>query len=530
MCLVHALREVLRDADLNVGGAAHLLKTRKLLFMPLANPDGYAWNEKRRPHGGGMKRKNGARTCQPSDTENDGVDLNRNFGFKYAYDNVGSSSRGCSEEYRGTGAFSEPETQAIRECARKHAPKIMLHWHGWGNDIAFPYSFDWRAPMSNSDLGMFQEFATEMAANNHYASGRAWESVGYTTNGEADDWGWGDAHAASLTIEVGSSQDGFWPPPSRILPIAMESAYPARYVAWAVGPMMQVDDLKLTVNDEGTAGRLIIVVQNNGLGFFAHEQLMCVHTELTGIALQPSERWSDTAGVESGSHDSGTATSHACFHLPALEARTRAELPALSLSWSKTQKWIALRLTSDGGGSGHPETFQIKMHNSPTTLKSCDSLCLCPSSDTSLLDYSHECRAAVSAGSHCLVGKPAHMGTNWASGVLDEHFKYTASQYSRGGRCTVSSIKRDTLVAVYSLCARFGSQAPLGFANSEGGRTATVSFPCSAGSSYDIFWNAEYVPGRFSFTISEACGGGDCVRSHRFRQLFRLRHMQRRAK
>ena len=108
MCLVHALREVLRDADLNVGGAAHLLRTRKLLFMPLANPDGYAWNEQRRPRGGGMKRKNGARTCQPADTENDGVDLNRNFGFKYAYDNVGSSSRGCSEECAAGSRLEQP--------------------------------------------------------------------------------------------------------------------------------------------------------------------------------------------------------------------------------------------------------------------------------------------------------------------------------------------------------------------------------------------------------------------------------------
>ena len=104
----------------------------------------------------------------------------------------------------------------------KHKPKAVLHWHGWGNDIAFPYSFDWRAPMSNGDLGMYQEFSTEMAATNHYASGRAWESVGYTTNGEADDWGWGEARAVSMTIEVGSSKDGFWPPPSRVLEPRLE--------------------------------------------------------------------------------------------------------------------------------------------------------------------------------------------------------------------------------------------------------------------------------------------------------------------
>ena len=80
---------------------------------------GYTWNERKKPRGGGMKRKNGARSCYQADSENDGVDLNRNFGFKYAYDSVGSSSNGCSEEYRGTAAFSEPETRAIQATVRR---------------------------------------------------------------------------------------------------------------------------------------------------------------------------------------------------------------------------------------------------------------------------------------------------------------------------------------------------------------------------------------------------------------------------
>ena len=72
---------------------------------------------------------------------------------------------------------------------------------------------------------------------------------------------------------------------------------------------------------------------------------------------------------------------------------------------------------------------------------------------------------------------------------------------------------------MYGGCSRFGAQTPLGFANSENGRTATVSFPCTAGSSYYLFWNAEYMPGRFPFTISEVCSGSDCTRAHRLRHL-----------
>jgi len=533
MCLVHALREVLHDADRDGDGAVHLLRTRKLLFMPLANPDGYAWNAQRRPRGGGMKRKNGARTCSPPDTENDGVDLNRNFGYKYAYDNTGSSSRGCSEEYRGTGAFSEPETQAIRAVVAKHRPKIILHWHGWGNDIAFPYSFDWRAPMSNEDLGMYQEFATEMAATNHYASGRAWESVGYTTNGEADDWGWGDAGAVSLTIEVGSSQDGFWPSPARILPIARESAFPARYAAWAAGPVMQLDSISVEANEQGDAGELTLTMQNNGLMPYTQPRLICVQAVPgSGTVLKASAAWSAQA---EGGGEGTDGSMKGCVTIQALGKRAAVTLPALGASWTKDQKWIALTITSqpankvEAAGS-HIEAFQLKVYNSIQTVRGCDGLCMCPSADMSLVEFSHECRATVPPGSHCTVAKPAHIGSNWASGVLDEHFKYTATKYSRGGKCTVTSVKRDTLVAVYAECARFGAQSALGFANSESGRVATVTFPCTAGTSYDIFWNAEYMPGRFSFTITEACSGSDCVFAHRHRHSLRWRHKQRRSK
>jgi hypothetical protein len=77
---------------------------------------------------------------------------------------------------------------------RKFKPLAILHWHGWGNDLAFPYSYDWRAKLAANELGLFQEFASEMTATNGYAYGRAWESVGYMTNGEADDWGWDPHH------------------------------------------------------------------------------------------------------------------------------------------------------------------------------------------------------------------------------------------------------------------------------------------------------------------------------------------------
>ena len=76
-----------------------------------------------------MKRKNGLRSCgrgvRPGPS--DGVDLNRNFGFKWGYARQeGSSAQGCAEEYRGAAPFSEPETRAVRDVVQSHAVAALL--------------------------------------------------------------------------------------------------------------------------------------------------------------------------------------------------------------------------------------------------------------------------------------------------------------------------------------------------------------------------------------------------------------------
>lgn len=44
-----------------------------------------------------------------------GVDLNRNYDFKFGFDEEGSVSDPCDEIYRGKFAFSEPESRAIKK-------------------------------------------------------------------------------------------------------------------------------------------------------------------------------------------------------------------------------------------------------------------------------------------------------------------------------------------------------------------------------------------------------------------------------
>ncbi|HVP37246.1 MAG TPA: M14 family metallopeptidase, partial [Terriglobales bacterium] len=74
-----------------------IVNNRELWFVPIINPDGYVYNQTTNPNGGGMwrnnRRNNGDGTY--------GIDLNRNFGYKWGYDDIGSSSVPGSETYRG---------------------------------------------------------------------------------------------------------------------------------------------------------------------------------------------------------------------------------------------------------------------------------------------------------------------------------------------------------------------------------------------------------------------------------------------
>ena len=74
-----------------------------------------------------------------------GVDLARNYGFQFAYDDIGSSGYAsvCSDDYRGPSAFSEPETAAIRDFLTAW-PNIFiaLNIFAPGNQLVYPFSYD----------------------------------------------------------------------------------------------------------------------------------------------------------------------------------------------------------------------------------------------------------------------------------------------------------------------------------------------------------------------------------------------------
>jgi len=190
--------------------ATYLVDNREIWIVPLMNPDGREyvehtgdWRKNRRDNGDGTY----------------GVDLNRNWGYMWGYDDNGSSPNPGSETYRGSGPFSEPETQTIRDLMLNHQFDTAISYHSYGQLILYPWGYT-----SNPcpDVGVFSALGDSMASFNSYAPGPG--SSLYPVNGDSDDWMYGEQlikdKVFSYTFEVGTE---FYPPESDITLLCEEN-------------------------------------------------------------------------------------------------------------------------------------------------------------------------------------------------------------------------------------------------------------------------------------------------------------------
>ncbi len=206
----------------------YLVNNEEMYFIPLVNPDGYVRNETTNPSGGGMWRKN-----RRNNGGSYGVDINRNYGYQFAYDNIGSSPFGSSDSYRGTAAYSEAESQNIRDFSNLHTFKLSLNNHTYGNLLI--YSFGYDASVIAPDYAQFSEYAKHLTTYNKYSYGTAPQTVLYSTNGTIDDWQYGEQitkpKCFGMTPEAGRSDEGFWPPSTRIVDICKENIWQNLHMA-----------------------------------------------------------------------------------------------------------------------------------------------------------------------------------------------------------------------------------------------------------------------------------------------------------
>ena len=231
----HLLENYGTDAE-----ATYVLDHFELCFVPCINPDGYVYNATTDPGGGGMWRKN----RRDNGNGSFGVDLNRNYAQGWGIDDQGSSGNSSSDVYRGPSAFSEPETQAIRDLCNAHEFSVALNYHAHGNLLIYPwgYGFDLYTP----DSAHFVAAGLHLTHDNRYRFGTANQTVYYVVNGGSDDWMYGEQQTKpkimSCTPECGGPPDWFWPPVWRIEEICRENVRHNLRAAELCGVLATVED------------------------------------------------------------------------------------------------------------------------------------------------------------------------------------------------------------------------------------------------------------------------------------------------
>ena len=106
-----------------------ILDNIDIFVFPCVNPDGRVfmqtknewWRKNRNPNGG----MNAV-----------GVDINRNFDFLWS-SGIGSSSTAFSDTYKGSAAFSEPETRNVQWMLDTAGPSFFMDIHGFAGTLVY---------------------------------------------------------------------------------------------------------------------------------------------------------------------------------------------------------------------------------------------------------------------------------------------------------------------------------------------------------------------------------------------------------
>lgn len=166
----------------------------RIIVVPNANPDGVFTIVKR-------EGRFGLADVPPGDTaagrlNAHGVDLNRNFACKWQ----ATATWKGNPVSGGTGAFSEPESQAIRDLALTEKPVLAVFWHSAAGQV---YA-------SECERGILPE---TLAATRAYAAAAGYPPVerfdAYQVTGDAEGW-LASQGIPAITVELSTHETIEW--------------------------------------------------------------------------------------------------------------------------------------------------------------------------------------------------------------------------------------------------------------------------------------------------------------------------------
>ncbi len=214
------------DSDANV---AALVDGAEIWIAPMVNPDGHVYSVSTNRLWRKNRRDNGDGTF--------GVDLNRNYGHNWG--GPGASRDTFSDIYRGPSAFSEPETQAMRDFLDREQPAALVSYHNFSQLVLYPWG---TTSDPAPDEALLQNLATAMADRIKAVHGQNYtpqqSSQLYLASGDTTDWLYALLGVPAFTIELRprGSFPGFELPEDQIQPTFEENLPAALYlIGWAIG-------------------------------------------------------------------------------------------------------------------------------------------------------------------------------------------------------------------------------------------------------------------------------------------------------
>ena len=211
----------------------NLVNSREVYIVFNLNPDGgefdvsndkyHSWRKNRQPN---------------TPSRYVGTDLNRNYGYKWGCCG-GSSGSPSSDTYRGSSAFSAPETARLRDFINsrviggKQQIKTSITFHTYGKLILWPYGYTYRnvpRDMTQDDRNVFVAMGKKMASTNGYKPQQS--SDLYITDGDMTDWAYGAHKIFAYTFELSpKGKPGFYPPDEIIQTATSRNREAALYIA-----------------------------------------------------------------------------------------------------------------------------------------------------------------------------------------------------------------------------------------------------------------------------------------------------------
>ncbi|CAL7933049.1 unnamed protein product [Xylocopa violacea] len=198
----------------------NLLSQVDWYILPVLNPDGYEFTHTKSANRLWRKTRSGrSSACK-------GVDGNRNYDMEWM--TIGASNNPCSDTYAGPKAFSEPETQHMRDfiLARKGQFKAYITFHSYGQYILYPWGFTSKVPSNEPELRNLASSCAKAIAKSRktqYTYGTSANHL-YPAAGGSDDWALAKADIhLSYTYELPGGNSGFILPPTEIKAVGIET-------------------------------------------------------------------------------------------------------------------------------------------------------------------------------------------------------------------------------------------------------------------------------------------------------------------